>query len=118
MTGAINQNLDLFAGDEILIKIPIKDAAGGIVPLPGARGFWFLESGLTALISKDETTGVVIAADQTTGVFTMSVPLTRADTQALAGVYRIRARIVDTNGRLITISSGQATIHPSPEIIP
>jgi hypothetical protein len=111
-TAATGQNVVMWAGDELTLRIPILGVDGLPIQLPGAVGFWYLESGSKVTLSKDSSSGVAIALVD--GTYEMTISLISADTADRSGVYEHRARVIDQNGRLETITVGRFTIQPSP----
>ena len=115
MACGINQDFDMYAGDDQNIGITIKDALGGNMNLTDVNAIqWImkkyaLSSG--SLIEKNVGSGVTIL---TAASGEVRVELYSADTQSVTpGPYYHEMRVKDSSNNISTVLTGTMTIYPT-----
>jgi len=120
---ATDQSVEIWAGDSFTIRIPILDANGAKVDLASAQSakWWMGKSakaiGTDVYLKKALTSGVVL--DNETDAWVMVITLNPADTETgvgsnpKPGTYYHEAEIIDADGNISTVTTGQFTIHPT-----
>ncbi len=91
-------DFSMFAGDTKQLAFAVVDSANAAVDVTGA-GVKFViapQQSKSALVTKTELSGITISGS------TITVALTPADTQALAGLYRYELEITDSSGNVST----------------
>lgn len=102
----VNQNITMFAGDTMIIPIPVSD-----VDLTGATIKWAMMRSVKSdrLISRESPSGIVINEDGTE----FTIRLDSADTKDMKGSFYHAAKIIDSIGYESTVTTGTITIKPS-----
>jgi hypothetical protein len=113
---ALNQHVAIWAGDSLIIHIPVKDAAGGNAVLLGATARWWaaktaFAKGADAFVKKAIGSGVQIVGSE------LIITINPADTDGIdAGVYHHEAEVVFGDGSVSTVTTGNFVVHAT--IIP
>lgn len=117
-----NQDFTYDAGDDLDLVVTVRDAvAGGGSPinLTGATIYWWLldsPESTAPLVTKSTVGGGVAITDAGAGEFT--VTLDPADVAALNGRYVHKAKVKDSAGDEVTVTTGDVVIHPKGPSIP
>jgi hypothetical protein len=105
--------LSFNAGDSVSVQIAIYAAPGVPASLTAPTGDYLIAASATAasaLISKTAS----FAKDNASGLWTMTAPLSSAETAGLApGQLWHQARVTDTDGTTEIILSGSITVKPT-----
>ena len=112
-TAATGQNVVMWAGDQIDIRVPIRGSSGEPVALPGAAGHYYIERNGDVVLHKS---GAGVTIENDAGLFTLVIALDRSDTESFSGRYDHRFRIVDGDNRLITVAVGTLQVQASPAL--
>ena len=112
---ALNQLIEFFSGNDVLLNYTVVDEAGVAKDLTGATAVIFVIAkvqGDPPLVSKSLGSGVVVTTPLQ-GKFT--VTLVPADTEALKGLpkgkpYYHEARVTDAAGKKVTVTYGDLNL--------
>lgn len=110
MSVYVEQDFEMFSGDDFDIVVTVRDTAGVAKNLTGTTAVvWNLakRAGGTALLSKTLGSGVVLTTPLS-GVLTIT--LAPADTAGLAGPYYHEVQLVDAAAKKMTVLRGTATL--------
>jgi hypothetical protein len=110
-----NQDFTMYAGDDKVVRVVIKDESGSFVNLTGSLMDWVLQptvNASSASVSKSWNTSVSngMAID---GLGSFSITLSNSDTQSLSGKFYHEAQMIDTQGDVSTVMVGHITIKKS-----
>jgi hypothetical protein len=113
---ATNQNLTVYAGNDVTINIPVLDDSGNKVDLSGATVRWWMGKSVTATgtsIFLEKISPATITIDIATDVDTAVIALHRADTKTIKpGTYYHECEVVDSSGNVTTVTTGQFILKP------
>lgn len=105
----IDQDLEMYAGDNQTIEFSVTDESGAALNITGASIEWVLWDGDTIVLRKTVGSGITIT-DGDGGLF--EVVLAPADTYAVTPkAYKHGANVSIEAGAYITISSGVMTLN-------
>lgn len=109
---AINQDVEVYAGDDESVEVTITDdATGSALDVSAASEIaWKLYDGWgTQVLSKTKTTGGIgFVTDGTDGK--IKIAIAGADTSALAGWYFHAATVTDGSSNVSTVESGRLLV--------
>lgn len=110
---ALEQDFEIFSGNDILLQISVTDADNDDDPLDlsGATDLiWALAKNAkaTAIITKDILDGVSIT-DPTEGE--VEITVSSSELEPLSGEYYHELRLTNSAGKKITLMFGTATIN-------
>lgn len=108
-----NQNVEIYAGNDVKLDISLTDSVNDPVDLTGAIVRWALASaydpGLALVTKSSLVSGQVTITDAASGL--VQVNLTSMDTASLGGQpYVHEAEIIDTINAKMTVLTGTMTI--------
>jgi hypothetical protein len=115
---AVSQDITAYAGDTLIITIPVLDGSGANVNLAGAGASWWMGKNATATgtdvyIKKSLGQGMTLT-DNTAGLYTLAITLAPQDTENLtAGTFYHEAAVIDANGDIARISLGKFILKPT-----
>lgn len=106
-----DQTIDIFAGDDLRVRVAVRDTKGGLVDVTQATEIrWqaFARIGDPPIITRS-LSGADITVDGPSVFFFDLFP---ADTANNVGAFRHEADIVNSAGDTYTILQGQLTVRP------
>ena len=107
----INQDFDLFAGEDRVISFKIEDQNGYEIDLDGATAIWVLARSSGNFIKINEKT------TQNGGIFIednkFNVVLNNNDTRLLQGEYNYELRMINSEGKQSVVATGTVEIYKS-----
>lgn len=108
----INQNFEMWQGEDKRITFTILDSDGLPKSLSGARIDWVLLTWETGVVSKSTTLNNILVVDNSAQIILDSV-----DTKSVrCGKYKHECRITDVNNLSEVVSTGFVTINESTTI--
>jgi len=130
---ATDQQVEMWAGDTLTIRIPIKDTDGGYVDLGGATAKWWMgknakatgtdvylkKSSASTMLCDDGVTRNQVEIDRETDFWVLLVHLKGDDTETGFGTnpkpatYYHEAEVIDADGNIATVTTGQFIIEPT-----
>ena len=107
----INQNFDLFAGDDRVVSYKVEDEAGEEITLDNSTAIWVLvrSSGIfrPVITKTTENSGIEIHENR------FRIILNHNDTILLEGKYNYELRMEDPNGKQSVVATGDVFVHKS-----
>lgn len=107
----INQDFDLFAGEDRVISFKIEDQNGYEIDLDGASAIWVLarsSGNFIKVAEKTTTNGGIYIEDNK-----FNVVLNNSDTNLLQGEYNYELRMTDSENKQSVVAVGTVQIHKS-----
>ena len=110
---AEEQNLKFWAGNDVVLRIPVVDENGVVKDLTGADMTWFLGRTPDAplVLTKASPTGITTEGAATGGI--ALVILSDIDTAPLYGTYYHELKVTDGDDFQTTVTAGWITVHLS-----
>lgn len=106
-----NQDFTIWAGNDVVLRITVEMNEDQV--LLGAEIRWWMARSkwaATPLITKALGAGIELTDDSQVA---FDVTLDAADTEGLHGAYYHEAEIIETNGKVSTVTVGSVTIRPT-----
>jgi hypothetical protein len=113
MTAPAVQNFTVTRGDNLALEIAVvDDASGAAKDISGASVRWWLAKTVNGpkLVEKTTADGSAAITNGAGGL--VAFELVPADTAGLAGDYVHEAELVDTAGKVATVTRGAVTVAP------
>lgn len=118
---ATGQNIVLWAGDDLILRFTIKDAAGAPVDLTGASAKWRLtknaltRTGSNILLEKSSANSQQIWFDHPSTFWRVFVKLLPVDTENVAPNpnYYHECQVVLSDGTVSTVVVGKFKLNPT-----
>jgi len=107
---ALNQNISMFAGDDLEIKVPLLTSTGGVVSPVGLTARY--AAGFPGQIVVSKTTGAGITVGIEGGTAVLTITLLAADTLSKSSrvPYIHEIEVVDSEGRSFTALRGELAV--------
>lgn len=108
---AKGQNLEMFQGDDKIIRVTTLDTDGNAVDISGCtiRWVWYKRSPYNLVMNKTTISGGgVELTDPTSGIF--EITLVPDDTESLLGDYNHECELTDLNDKISTIMVGTVKV--------
>lgn len=108
---AANQDFTIWAGNDVVLRIDVEMAEDQVLLGADIR-WWMAPTKFSSLINvrKSLGEGIELAEDSQTA---FEVTLDAADTDGLHGCYYHEAEVIETNGKVSTVTVGTVTIRPT-----
>jgi hypothetical protein len=102
-----NQNFELFAGDDAILRVTVTDEDGDALDITGMTVDWALvrKVGDTPILTKETGGGGITLTTPASGI--LDIALTDANTSDLSGNYWHQVVLTDGSGNISTVTIGQ-----------
>jgi len=106
-----DQTITITRGDDLTVLIPVLDEDGANLDLSGGTARWWVgktvnSTGANVLIDKS-TADVTMTITSASGLYTLTIPIEPADTEALeAGNWYHEAEVITSGGLVYTVTTG------------
>lgn len=112
---AIEQDLEMFRGDDRVFRVAAKDSNGTAIPVTDATEIYFSVKKKTSdtsyILQKSKTGGGIVINDGPNGI--IDVTILHADTNSIvAKTYRYDVELEDAANKIHTLAIGQLYVKP------